>query len=484
MNDTKPNIIAIMADDLGYGDIGVYGNPIVDTPHIDALARSGVRLDQHYSASPICAPARAAFLTGRYNHRVGAVDVSSNRGVDRIALCERTLGDVFSHAGYVTGMIGKWHNGLFDMRHHPNARGFREFLGFLNGGMGYYDWILDRNGSSIRSDGRYLTDVFSDEAVSFIHRHAAENFFLTVTYNAPHSPLEAPEMDAAVFEGTCAPAVAALYGMIRVMDRGIGRILSALDACGLSENTIVLFTSDNGPFMGNESYRGAPQSMLRYNGPFSGMKYDVLEGGIRVPAVLRWPGGGLSGGTVRNDMIHFCDWIPTLAACAGIRTDICRPLDGMDMLPYLQSGAYAPVKRFWQYNRYEPALNCNAAMRDGDWKLYWPRVSASDKKLEGDNHWYRRLFHEPHFLTDIDRAPIVREIPTPGTPKLFNIADDPAEAYDRAGAETERAGRMRRELENWFESVNRERRNDPDNWRGENTMAPMKTDVRFFSPLS
>lgn len=468
---SKPNVIVIMADDLGYGDIGAYGNKVLRTPNLDALAGGGIRLSQHYSASPICAPARGAFLTGRYNHRTGAIDVSSNRGVDRMALDERTIGDVFAHAGYATGMIGKWHNGLFDLRHHPNARGFREFAGFLNGGMGYYEWFLDYNGKSVRSDGRYLTDVFSDEAVSFIKRHAKESFFLTITYNAPHGPLEAPDSDVKLFAASeVNAAVAELYGMIHRMDAGLGRILQTLDGLSLDENTIVLFTSDNGPVLLTQPFHGEKLSLARYNGPFRGMKYDVLEGGIRVPGIIRWPGGALSGGIESSSMIHFCDWLPTLAACAGIETKLCKPLDGVNQLAALRGENPPALKRFWQHNRYEPAENCNAAMRDGDWKLYWPRVAASDKKLEEDNVWYRRLFKEPHFETAVDRGNMVREIPKPQAPKLFNLADDPHEEHDRAAMEPERVRSMRRDLENWFHEVNKERRDNPENWRGENRL--------------
>ncbi len=167
----RPNIVFILSDDQGYGDLGVYGNPDIDTPHLDEIARLGIRLDQHYSGAPLCAPARAALLTGRYHHRTGALSVEPNRGMDRIALRETTIADLFKAAGYATGMVGKWHNGLFDLRYHPRARGFDEFVGFLNGGMYYWNWILDRGGTPWRSDGRYLTDVFTDEAVAFLRRH-------------------------------------------------------------------------------------------------------------------------------------------------------------------------------------------------------------------------------------------------------------------------------------------------------------------------
>ena len=186
-----PNVIVILADDLGYGDLELYGNPDLKTPHLNRLAADGIRLTQHYSGSPLCAPARAALLTGRYNHRTGALSVESNRGLDRISLREMTIADAFQQAGYITGMVGKWHNGLHDMRYHPNNRGFGEFCGFLNGGMNYWDWLIEYNGQPQNSDGTYLTDKFTNEAVDFINRHKNEQFFLYLAYNAPHAPLEA-----------------------------------------------------------------------------------------------------------------------------------------------------------------------------------------------------------------------------------------------------------------------------------------------------
>lgn len=169
----RPNIVVILADDMGYGDIGAFGNPHVHTPHLDALAAQGCRLTQHYSGSPMCAPARAALLTGRYPHRTGAVDVVEGRGLDRIALRERTLADSLKTAGYATGLFGKWHNGAIDPRFHPNRRGFDEFVGFRAGVSDYWDWTIERNGRYLRADGRYLTDVFTEEAVAFIERHRA-----------------------------------------------------------------------------------------------------------------------------------------------------------------------------------------------------------------------------------------------------------------------------------------------------------------------
>ena len=221
----RPNVVLILADDLGYGDLACFGNPLVRTPCLDQLCREGLSLTQHYSASPLCAPARAALLTGRYNHRLGAVDVPSNRGLDRIAPDERTVADEFSARGYVTGMVGKWHNGLHDPRHHPNAKGFQEFAGFLNGGMDYYQWVLDRNGQPEQFDGRHLTDVLTHEAMGFIRRHWQQPFFLYLAYNAPHAPLQAPEPLVAHYRqlGGLSEEVCCLYAMIEQMDAGIGQ---------------------------------------------------------------------------------------------------------------------------------------------------------------------------------------------------------------------------------------------------------------------
>jgi arylsulfatase A len=198
----RPNIVLILADDLGYGDLGGYNGGLSQTPALDALATEGLCLSQHYSASPVCAPARASLLTGRYPHRTGAIDTLEMRGLDRLALRETTIADLVRRAGYATGLVGKWHNGALDARYHPNRRGFDEFAGFSGGWQPYFNWRLDRNGTETRTDGRYLTDVFTDEAVDFIRRHAREPFFLYLAYSAPHFPFEAPEEDVRPFAST------------------------------------------------------------------------------------------------------------------------------------------------------------------------------------------------------------------------------------------------------------------------------------------
>src|SRR5581483_3926100 len=180
----RPNVVFVLADDMGYGDLGHFNDGRCSSPHLDRIASEGLCLTQHYSGSPVCAPARAALLTGRYPHRTGAIDTLHGRGLDRIALDEVTIADAFRAAGYRTGLVGKWHNGALDSRYHPNARGFEEFVGFSGGWADYYDYQLDLNGSTRASDGRYLTDVLGDYAVDFIRRHRAEPFFLLLAFNA------------------------------------------------------------------------------------------------------------------------------------------------------------------------------------------------------------------------------------------------------------------------------------------------------------
>jgi arylsulfatase A-like enzyme len=453
----RPNVLLILVDDMGYGDFGVFSDGSAKTPALDRLVSESLCLTQHYSASAVCAPARAALLTGRYSHRTGAIDTLEGRGLDRLALREATLADRFKAAGYATGLVGKWHLGALDRRYHPNARGFDEFAGFRGGWSDYYQWRLDYNGAFHQADGRYLTDVFTDEAVKFITRHRQDPFFLHVTYNAPHFPFQAPDDVVAPFRdtGQFTTAVSALYGMIARMDTGVGCILDALGEQGLAENTIVLFTSDNGPQFGGVG----DDSTARFNAHLRGHKGTVFEGGIRVPAILRWP-AGLAGGRQTSAMIHFADWLPTLLAMTGVADTTGAALDGRDVLPLLRGAPDdAPPRRFWQWNRYTPVGVCNAAMRDGDWKLVRPAIREAMQVSPADLAMDRRLKYAPEEITDIERGPEPdRVVPPPPAPLLFNIADDPFEEHDRATAEPARVTAMAHALEGWFEAVDAERR--------------------------
>ena len=457
MKSDRPNVIFVLADDLGFGDLGCYGNSVLRTPNLDRLAREGVRCDQYYSPSPLCAPARAGILAGRYNHRTGALSVESNRGIDRIALRERTIGDEFRSLGYRTGYVGKWHNGLHDLRYHPMNRGFDSFIGFLNGGMDYYDWTLDRNGTPVPGDGRYLTDVFTSEAIDFVDGCDGDPFFLYLAYNAPHAPLQGPDELVAHYQGFgLNPAVATLYAMIESMDRGIGQLVAKLEGEGRLDNTVVVFTSDNGPWLGQEQLAGATYSVDRFNGPFRGMKQDVLEGGIRVPAIVRW-GSGLPAGHVCRLLLHGCDWLPTLVgACGGAPSGL--PLDGLNRLDVLRGNDDEPRQpRYWQFNRYDPVFGCNMAMRDGNWKLYWPRIESAMAKEETDTVAYRESYNGPHRLMPVANPTVRRHVPGPHTPELYDIAEDPGEANNVVGNHRERAARMAREALAWFEDVESDR---------------------------
>jgi arylsulfatase A-like enzyme len=453
----SPNVVLMLADDMGYGDFGCFNHGASETPTLDQLVAEGTCLTQHYSASPVCAPARASLLTGRYPHRTGAIDTLEHRGLDRIALRERTLGDVMRAAGYVTGLVGKWHNGALDDRFHPNQRGFDEFAGFSGGWSRYWDWTLDRNGSHTASDGRYLTDVFTDEAIAFIRRHRHQKFFLYLAYSAPHYPFEAPDDDEAPFReaGGFTNAVSAIYGMIRCMDRGIAAVLEELD-----DDTLVLFSSDNGPqFSGAGDY-----STERFNCGFRGAKGLVYEGGVRLPMVMRWPGGLPGDGRQIDALVHFTDWLPTLAAVAGSAAPNGLPLDGVNVLPLLQGDPVeVPDVRYWQWNRYTPVAQSNAAMRDGRWKLVRPAIDATMQVSREDLVIDIDIKTRPEAYSDIIRDPEPdREPAAVPSAQLFDIDADPGEDHDLAGDQPGRVARMEAELATWFESVERDRQTISD----------------------
>jgi len=455
----QPNIIFILADDMGYGDFSAFNGGLSSTPTLDALMGESVCLTQQYTASPVCNPSRACLLTGRYPHRTGSIDTLEWRGLERLALRETTLADMLRRAGYVTGQVGKWHLGAYDPRYAPTRRGFNEAICFRGGMHDYYDWRLERGDEVLRADGRYLTDVWTEEAAGFIERHASEPFFLNLTFNAPHTPLQAPEEEVEPFlgkEGVPTPGVAKLYGMIRRMDRGVARVLEALDRLGLRENTIVFFTSDNGPQFGGKD----ENCTTRFNCQFHGAKGSVYEGGIRVPMLVRWP-AGLPAGTTTDRMVHFADWLPTILAMAGVEKPAeSLPLDGVNVLPLLRGeAAQGCATRCWQWNRYTPLVECNAAIRDGDWKLVRP--SIPEAMAVPDIHWLKTSMYEYNYFVEhgIIRDPDPpRDVPPPPPPELYNIREDPLEQRNAAEEHPKVARRLLRKLENWFEEVEAERR--------------------------
>lgn len=459
-----PNIIYILADDMGYGDFSAVNGGLSRTPALDGLMREGVCFTQHYTASPVCNPSRACLLTGRYPHRTGSIDTLEWRGLERLALGETTLADVFKRAGYATGLVGKWHLGAFDLRYHPLRRGFDETVCFRGGMHDYNYWRIEFGEQVVRSDGRYLTDVWTEEAVQFIQRHRAQPFFLHVTYNAPHAPLQAPDDEVQPFlaDGRFNQGVSTLYGMLHRMDAGVARILEALKVNGLEENTILMFSSDNGPQFGG----GGESCTDRFNCQLHGAKGSVYEGGIRVPLLLRWP-DGLQGGREIDAMVHFADWFPTILAMAGLEVPNGLAIDGVNVLPMIRGEAsQGCTRRFWQWNRYTPVVCSNAAVRDGDWKLVRPAI-AETMAAPCVNPWLLISMYEPERLIEngLLREPEpARTIPEPPAPELYNIASDSLELTNLAGEQPEIARRLLCQLETWFEEVEAERRTIPDVW--------------------
>ncbi|MBN2307470.1 MAG: sulfatase-like hydrolase/transferase, partial [Candidatus Hydrogenedentes bacterium] len=386
------------------------------------------------------------------------------RGLERLALRETTLAEVLNAGGYTTGLVGKWHLGAFDRRYHPLNRGFDETVCFRGGMHDYYQWRIEYGERVARGDGRYLTDVWTEEACGFIERHRSEPFFLHVTYNAPHTPLQAPDDEIAPFldPGRFTRGVSTLYGMIHRLDSSVGRILETLRRYGLEENTIVFFSSDNGPQFGG---RGE-ERLDRFNCQLHGAKGSVYEGGIRVPMILRWP-AGVDGTREVDAMVHFSDWFPTICAVAGLDVPESLAIDGVNVLPLVRGeGGAGCTKRFWQWNRYTPVGESNAAVRDGDWKLVRPAIRETMAAPCCDP-WLRVSMYEPeHFIENglLDEPEPPRTLSPPGEPELYNIAEDPLEQTNLAAQYPDTARRLLCELETWFEEVEAERATIADAW--------------------
>ena len=459
---TPPNIVFILADDLGYGDFSSINQGLSHTPVLDQLMAEGTCLTQQYTASPVCNPSRACLLTGRYPHRTGSIDTLEWRGLERLALRETTLAEVLQSSGYRTGLVGKWHLGAFDDRYRPQNRGFDDAVCFRGGMHDYYQWRIEFGDTVRRGDGRYLTDVWTEEACQFIRRNQSDPFFLHVTYNAPHTPLQAPEEAIQPFreKGQFNEGVSTLYGMIECMDRGVGQILETLRSCGLEENTLVCFTSDNGPQFGGK------HSLDRFNCQLHGAKGAVYEGGIRVPMILRWP-SGLEGGRQLDAMVHFSDWFPTLLSMADLEPPRGLSLDGVDVSSILQGEGGNPCeKHYWQWNRYTPRVESNAAARDGPWKLVCPAMTEAMEVFCADP-WLQVSMYEPERLEEAGLLPDpwpCPDLPEPPPPELYNLEMDPTESNNLADDHPDIAHRLLVQLENWFESVEKDRATIDDVW--------------------
>ena len=442
---TRPNVIFIMADDMGYGDLSVINQGINHTPALNDLYRQSLRLSQGYAASCVCAPSRAGFLTGRYPHRTGCTCLNEIHGLNHIAARETTIADLFGSSGYHTGLIGKWHCG-HDGEFRPENRGFSHVETYHPQGMDYWKYTIDHNGTPEKADGKtYLTDNLTERALRYISNHQSEPFFLHLAYYAPHRPLQASDEKLAKYKDRddLTEGQKRVYAMIESMDDGIGRIMNLLHETGLENNTIVIFTSDNGP--DNLEIDGI--SPARENLGLRGCKYSVHDGGIRVPAMVRWPDGMLCDRD-NHDLFHFIDFLPTLATACGVSIPQAIRLDGENRLAVWQDDALNvnPI-RFWQWNRHYPYPNCNAAMRDGDWKLVYPKLIGYNQMSQANIDMI--LGKRPFETT----RPQMLELGQPGKPMLFNIKDDPFEKNDLSLANLQRVGQMTSSLNDWCRDV-------------------------------
>ncbi len=366
----RPNVLFILADDLGYGDLSCFGRPDYSTPSLDSLAQQGIRFTSAYSASPVCTPTRCAFITGRYPARtpVGLEEPlawKKNLG-DRVNIAglspdHPTIASLLKKNGYETALVGKWHLGYLPT-FGPIQSGFDEFFGIMSGGADYFSY-KDAFGESDLFEDKvpverigYLTDLLTERAIKVISRRHTRPFYLSLHYTAPHWPWEGPsdrEISSKLKGGyggfTGGGSLATYAAMMKSLDDGIGQVMSALGKAKLDRDTLVIFTSDNGG------------ERFSYNWPFSGQKFELREGGIRVPAIVRWP-GVIPAGRSTEQVAITMDWTATILAATQTKPDINYPLDGDDLLP-VSKGERAAYERtlFWRHARQDAVLS-------GKWK--------------------------------------------------------------------------------------------------------------------
>jgi arylsulfatase A-like enzyme len=440
----RPNVLLILVDDMGHGDLGVHGNPIIKTPNLDRFARRSLRMKYFY-VSPVCAPTRASLLTGRYNYRTGAIDTFLGRAL--MHPDEVTLAELLAAAGYRTGIFGKWHLGdNYPLR--AMDQGFQEALVLRGGGIGqpsdppggesYFDPVLQHNGKQVQKKG-YCSDVFTDAAIDFITHQRDKPFFCYLAYNAPHTPLQVPDRYHQMYAklnlahdqfpkiGHPLPGkanqddTAKVYGMVTNIDDNIGRLLAKLDELKLAENTIVIFLTDNGP------------QQVRYNSGMLMRKGSVHEGGIRVPFFVRWPGQLPADRDIDRIAAHI-DIVPTLCAACEVTLDKKLKIDGVNLLPLWKGEKTDWPDRtlYFQWHRGDvPELHRACAARSQNWRLVQPE-GAGEKPLPKNFRF-----------------------------KLYDMASDPLEEHDVAERHPEIVAKMKQGYESWFRDVSATRGYDP-----------------------
>jgi arylsulfatase A-like enzyme len=434
----KPNVLLIITDDQGYGDLGFHGNPQVKTPRLDALAKESVRFRSFY-VQPVCSPTRASLMTGRYAYRTGVVDTF--RGRSMMHPDEVTLAEMLGSGGYRTGIFGKWHLGD-NAPLRPIDQGFDEALVHRGGGIGqasdtpgsgYFDPILIHNGKEERTQG-YCSDVFASAAIRFIEADPTRPFFTYLAFNAPHEPLMVPENDLKPYLGLVpyrgepgighplpakllAEETAKVYAMVSNVDANVGRVLDRLDALGLARDTIVIFLTDNGPWK------------ARYNAGMRDLKGSVHEGGIRVPCFFRWP-GTLEAGRVVEPIASAMDLAPTLLEACGVSKPESVAFDGRSLLPLLMG---------------EP--------------VDWPDRTLYFQWHRGDVPQPRRAFAARSERYKIVQAKGIEPGGMPSLPhfELFDMVSDPLETADVAKGNADVVARMLEGYDGWFRDVSQTR---------------------------
>jgi arylsulfatase A len=415
----QPNILLIVTDDQGYWDTGISGNPDIETPNMDRLAKEGVQFSRFYCA-PVCAPTRAGLMTGRYYLRTGLYN--TRFGGDTLGKNEITVAELLKTAGYRTGLFGKWHLGKYH-GYQPNQRGFDEFLGHYHGHLERYSFPdqIYHNGEPVEARG-YVTDLFTEAAMDFIEasQRKKEKFFCYLAYNAPHSPFlldtshfDQPEGDKILekyLNKGLAMRDARIYSLVERIDINLGRLFEKVDQLGLREDTVVLFMSDNG---------GVSR---HFKAGLNGNKASVYEGGVRSPLFVRWPGHFPSGGVVEAQASHV-DLLPTFCDLAGVPLPQDRAIDGKSLLPLLKQGAGESHQEYvyHTWDRYFPNPDRRWSVSDQRWKLVGLFGAESE--------------------------------PSPSKWKLFDLQADPGETTNLLSSEPEQVKRLRREFVGWFDEV-------------------------------
>jgi arylsulfatase A-like enzyme len=432
----KPNIVLFLADDVGYGDLGCHGNPHAKTPHLDTFAHDAVEFTR-FHVSPVCSPTRASLMTGRYNFRTGVCDVSG-KGCE-MDPGEVTVAEALRAAGYATGIFGKWHLGD-DPTRAPRAQGFDESLVHTGGMMRkYFDPELIQNGEKKLFKG-YCMDLFTDAAISFVERNRPRPFFLYLPANLIHVPLQVSDGLAAPYLAmNLGPQTSKAYGMLQSLDANFGRLRAKLKELSLETNTLLIFTSDNGPCSGS-----VPTN--RFMAGLQGLKGTVYENGVRTPCFLRWPAGFKSPAKVDRLAAHL-DVMPTILEVCGMPQPSGVKLNGISLLPLLRNQAAAWPDRTlilqWDSGQ-EPRRGQAFTVLTEKWKL----VQPCGMDLPQQQH-IRDRYTELCALQGRGR----RSIEGPPLYELCDIAGDPGETKDLAAANPKLVERMKQQYDAWFSEV-------------------------------